>query len=111
MTENPEISQAVVAAGIRTNYHDVGQGPRMRENCLTALNEQTRFVRVTSEARGGFIEFQFSIGDPTLYLEMILPKPAFEEFCGTNQVVHLNAEQGRMVDADYAKWRDGETRP
>lgn len=26
MAENPEISQAVVAAGIRTNYHDVGQG-------------------------------------------------------------------------------------
>ncbi len=26
MTENPEISQSVVAAGIRTNYHDVGQG-------------------------------------------------------------------------------------
>jgi 2-hydroxymuconate-semialdehyde hydrolase len=26
MTENPEISQTVVAAGIRTNYHDVGQG-------------------------------------------------------------------------------------
>ena len=26
MTENPEISQTVMAAGIRTNYHDVGQG-------------------------------------------------------------------------------------
>lgn len=26
MTQNPEISQTVVAAGIRTNYHDVGQG-------------------------------------------------------------------------------------
>ncbi len=109
MTENPEISQAVVAAGIRTNYHDRGQGARMRENCLTALNQQTRYVRVTGSARGGFIEFQFSIGDPTLYLEMILPKPAYEEFCGTNKVVHLSAEQGRMVDADYAKWRDGKT--
>ena len=69
------------------------------------------FVRVTCADHRGYTEFQYSIGDPTLYLEMILPKPAFEEFCGTNQVVHLNAEQGRMVDADYAKWRDGETRP
>jgi phenol/toluene 2-monooxygenase (NADH) P0/A0 len=80
----------------------------MRSNALTAINEHTRFVRITGEVRGGFIEFQFSIGDPTLYLEMILPQAAFEEFCATNKVVHLNAEQGSIVDADRAKWRGGE---
>lgn len=74
---------------------------------LTPINAQTRYVRVTGEARGGFIEFQFSIGDPTLYLEMILPEAAFREFCATNKAVHLNPEQGRMVDADRAKWREG----
>ncbi len=80
----------------------------MRQSPLTPINDQTRFVRVTGAARGGFIEFQFSIGDPTLYLDMILPRSAFEEFCATNKVVHLNAEQGRMVDADHAKWRGGQ---
>ncbi len=80
----------------------------MRQSPLTPINDHTRFVRVTGAARGGFIEFQFSIGDPTLYLEMILPRAAFEEFCATNKVVHLNAEQGRMVDADHAKWRGGQ---
>jgi len=79
----------------------------MPEARLTSINEQTRYVRVIGEARSGFVEFQFSIGDPTLYLEMILPRIAFDEFCATNQVVHLNAEQGRMVDADRAKWREG----
>lgn len=80
----------------------------MADTRLTPINEQTRYVRVTGEMRGGFVEFQFAIGDPTLYLEMILPHAAFAEFCATNQVVHLNAEQGRMVDADRAKWRGGE---
>lgn len=79
----------------------------MPETRLTPINEQTRYVRVTGTARGGFVEFQFSIGDPTLYLEMILPPAAFEEFCVANRVVHLNAEQGRMVDADRARWREG----
>jgi phenol hydroxylase P0 protein len=82
----------------------------MPESRLTAVNAQTRYVRVTSEARRGLVEFQFSIGDPTLYLEMILPRAAYEEFCATNKVVHLNADQGRMVDADRAKWRAGETK-
>ena len=82
----------------------------MRESRrLTVVNATTRYVRVTSEARSGFVEFQFSIGDPTLYLEMILPKAAYEEFCATNQVVHLTADQGRMVDADRVKWREGKT--
>ncbi len=83
----------------------------MRPHPLTSLNVHTRFVRITGEVRGGFIEFQFSIGDPTLYLEMILPQVAFEEFCATNNVVHLNAEQGRIVDVDRAKWRGGEIEP
>ena len=74
---------------------------------LTTVDANTRFVWVTGEARGGFVEFQFSIGDPTLYLEMILPPGAFEEFCATHQVVHLTAEQGSHVDADRARWREG----
>ncbi|MGD9600938.1 MAG: phenol hydroxylase subunit [Gammaproteobacteria bacterium] len=79
----------------------------MTEKHLVPVDAQTRFVRITGEARGGFVEFQFSIGDPTLYLEMILPRAAFEEFCAAQRVVHLSAEQGRIVDADRAKWRDG----
>ncbi len=79
-----------------------------RPSYLTPIDDQTRYVRVTGETRGGFIEFQFSIGDPTLYLEMILPPAAFAEFCATNHVVHLTAEQARHVDADRGKWRDGQ---
>ena len=79
----------------------------MRTKHHTRVDANTRFVRVTGEARGGFVEFQFSIGDPTLYLEMILPPAAFEEFCATNQVVHLTEEEGSHVDADRARWREG----
>ncbi len=82
---------------------------RPRERRLTVVNETTRHVRVTSEARAGFVEFQFSIGDPTLYLEMILPTAAYAEFCATNEVVHLDENQGRMVDADRAKWHQGKS--
>lgn len=79
----------------------------MRTRHLAPVTTETRFVRVTGVARGGFIEFQFAIGDPTLYLEMILPPTAFEEFCRMHDAVHLDAEQGRRVDADRAKWREG----
>ena len=67
----------------------------------------TRYVRVTNADRRGYVEFQFSIGDPCLYLEMMLPPAAFAEFCREHKVAHLNEEEARTVDAQENKWRFG----
>ena len=70
---------------------------------------QKRYVRVTSRERPGFVEFHFSLDDPTLYLEMILPVAAFTEFCRVNQVTFLNDEEAAAVAQQQVKWRYGET--
>lgn len=75
---------------------------------MQLVDEQTRYVRVTGVTRGGFIEFQFAIGDPTLYLEMILPPHAYEAFCLTQRAVALTGAQARRVDAAQRKWRLGD---
>lgn len=80
----------------------------MSPSRLQAVNEATRYVRITGITSGGFVEFQFSIGDPTLYLAMILPKQAFDLFCEEQATVHLSGAQARAVDADCRKWRFGE---
>lgn len=69
------------------------------------------YVRVTNADRRGFIEFQFSIGDPALFLEMTLPPAAFAEFCAEHRVQHLNAAQAAEVDAGEARWRYGSDVP
>ena len=66
------------------------------------------YVRVTSRDRPGLVEFNFSINDPTLYLEMILPVLAFEDFCRSNQVTFLTDEQAEAVAKQQEKWRYGE---
>ena len=71
-----------------------------------ASSNVTRYVRVTSRARPGFVEFNFSLGDPTLFLEMILPEHAYLEFCRVNQVKFLTPEQEAMVDRSEAVWYD-----
>lgn len=48
-----------------------------------------RYVRVTHDD-GVFVEFDFAIGWPELYVELVLPRPAFEDFCVRNQVVHMD---------------------
>jgi len=70
--------------------------------------ELTRFVRVTNRDHRGFVEFQFSIGDPGLYLEMTLPPAAFTEFCRDHRVRELSEEEGARVDANERRWRFGD---
>lgn len=65
------------------------------------------FVRITKADSRGYIEFQFAIGDPTLFLEMILPPAAFAEFCATHRARHLTAAQSRAVDRAERRWRSG----
>lgn len=65
------------------------------------------YVRRTGINRHGMVEFDFSIGDPELYVEMILPEAAFREFCDNNHVRFLTEEQGAALDADREKWRGG----
>ncbi len=70
----------------------------------------TRYVRVRRVVDDRFIEFDFAIEDPSLYVEMILPKPAFAAFCQHNHVVMMTDEQAANVDADMEKWRYGKER-
>ena len=69
--------------------------------------QQRRYVRITDTREDGFVEFDFFLGDPDLYVELILPARAFEEFCAANQVSFLSDADGAALEADRAKWRQG----
>lgn len=47
------------------------------------------FVRLTRHRPDGFVEFEFAIGEPDLYAEMLLPASAYEAFCSINEVTKL----------------------
>jgi len=66
-----------------------------------------RYVRITGIRGNKLIEFDFSIGEPEIYVELILPFEAFQEFCAHNQVTYLTPEEAAAVDYDRMKWRNG----
>ena len=78
----------------------------MAASSIDALTQQ-RYVRVTQVRDKRFVEFDFSIGDPTLFVELVLPFEQFQVFCKRNQVIELSAEQAAQVDYDQLKWRYG----
>lgn len=63
-----------------------------------------KFVRVSEVRPDGFIAFDFAIGEPELYVEMILTQPAFEEFCSANNVIRLDAAQPETEESGLG-WR------
>ena len=65
------------------------------------------YVRVTEIRHDGFIEFEFSLGDPSLYVELVLPQEAYMLFCANNKVQELSLEQEIAIDVDRMKWKYG----
>lgn len=51
-----------------------------------SFDPRRRFVRVTNRRPDGFVEFAFAIGDPELFVELLLRSEAFDDFCRDNQV-------------------------
>lgn len=68
----------------------------------------TMYVRVRSQSGARFVEFDFAIGDPSLFVELVLPPSAFEAFCAKNNVVYMTEEQMIANDEEAEKWRYGE---
>ena len=53
-----------------------------------------KFVRVTGVRSARYVEFEFSVNDADLTVELILPFAAFEEFCALQEVVRLPPAEG-----------------
>lgn len=56
-----------------------------------AVDTGLRFVRVLEQRPDGLVAFEFAIGWPELAVELLLPAPAFAEFCAANRVQRLDA--------------------
>ncbi len=73
----------------------------------TLQTKLAKFVHITNQTTNGLIEFDFSVGNPTLYVELALPVKQFEEFCRKNQVKFLTKQQLIDLESDKHKWKYG----
>lgn len=63
------------------------------------------FVRVVNVRDDGFLEIEFAVGEPDLFVEMILPQSAFQEFCAENRATLLGAPEAAPGEAKDWEWR------
>ena len=51
-----------------------------------AWDVQRRFIRIVQEHDNGMVEFEFAVGEPGLFVEMVMPRAQFDDFCATQGV-------------------------
>ncbi len=84
-----------------------------RSNKIASLDTRQKlsglphYVRVTGIRSQKFVEFDFAIGEPTTFIELVLPFDQYEIFCKKNNAIELTPEQEAEVDFDKLKWRYG----
>ena len=66
------------------------------------------FVKVKGTRLGKFIEFEFSINDEDLTIELVLPVSAFQEFCASQNATLLPPDPAAEAEAERAAWRAGQ---
>ncbi len=68
----------------------------------------SKFVRITGIKDEKYVEFDFSIGHPELFVELLLPFDMFNTFCKKNQVTILPPGQDMQEEHERLLWRIGE---
>ena len=103
-------SLTIVASSDYLSVVNVERPTAVREpdDAESDFDPSKRFVRITGIHNNNLIEFDFSIGEPELYIELVLPFQAFQDFCAHNKVAHLTPEEAARVDYDRMKWRYGQ---
>ncbi len=61
-----------------------------------------KYVRVMEVRANGMVEFEFSVGEPEMAVELIMPEAAFAEFCRDNQVTFIGDQPAPAADRDSA---------
>lgn len=63
-----------------------------------------RFVRITAQREDGYVEFDFSVGDPDLAVELIMNRAMFIRFCQVNSVRTIT-QTDEQIDFTRERWR------
>lgn len=73
---------------------------------IQPFNPAIKFVRVIHKHPNGLVAFEFAVGEPDLYVELLLPQMAFDAFCASHGVTptqgHLDQPAGDAQEWDWS---------
>ena len=68
------------------------------------FNPDDKFVRIVDVHANGLVEFEFAVGEPGLFVELLMPQAAFDEFCVQHGVTPTRGRLPAPPDGDEQEW-------
>jgi len=86
---------------------NAGADAPQREGVCAETAEGTVYARILGVRLGRFVEFEYSLDDGLLSIELILPLAAFQEFCRARDATVLApAEPEQASQLERLAWRE-----
>lgn len=92
------------SSGLARSVHEGGM-TRAPHPADPSFDVQRRFIRIVREHDNGMVEFEFAVAEPELFVEMVMPREQFDDFCQTQAVAPTH---GRLPEptlgSDEGEW-------
>ena len=78
--------------------------PHHTMNNTPAFNPNLKFVRIIETHASGLVEFEFAVGEPELFVELLMAQASFDEFCAMHGVTPTQGRLAATQNTDEQEW-------
>jgi len=68
------------------------------------FNFDKKFVRIIQTHATGLVAFEFAMGEPELFVELLMSQAAFDEFCVSHGVTPTQGHLAQAPNTDTQEW-------
>jgi phenol hydroxylase P0 protein len=68
------------------------------------FNTNLKFVRIIETHANGLVEFEFAVGEPELFVELLMAQAPFDEFCAMHAVTPTKGRLQPAQDDNEQEW-------
>lgn len=68
------------------------------------FNPNLKFVRIIEQHANGLVEFEFAVGEPGLFVELLMAQASFDEFCAMHGVTPTQGRLAVAQSSDEQEW-------
>ena len=68
------------------------------------FNTNLKFVRIIETHANGLVEFEFAVGEPGLFVELLMAQAPFDEFCAMHGVMPTQGRLASTQSPEEQEW-------
>jgi len=68
------------------------------------FNPNLKFVRVIEKHASGLVEFEFAVGEPELFVELLMAQAQFDDFCVMHGVTPTQGPLAASQSPEEQEW-------